>query len=308
MGTPAFAVPALDRLATGRHSVVAVVTQPDRPTGRGQRLQAGAIKTLASRLGLEVLQPASAKDPGFAERLTDIAPDLAVVVAYGQILPRAILAIPRFGAINAHASLLPHLRGAAPIQRALLRGDSRSGVTVMKINERMDAGDILSLRGIDIGAKDDAQTLGGKLAMLAAEMLEEAVESIAVGCSVPTPQDESLATYAPMLRRAESEISWASPAIEIERQIRAFRPDPGAFTFHDGLRLKVLDGDVAPGGDEDPPGTVSESASGEFLAACGRGALILRRVQPEGGRPMSAPEYFRGKGAARGSVLGPRPQ
>lgn len=299
MGTPAFAVPSLERLATERHSIVAVVAQPDRATGRGQRLQVGPVKSVATRLGVEILQPEGARDPAFAERLRDLAPDLAVVVAYGQILPRSVIAIPRFGAINAHASLLPDLRGAAPIQRALLRGDTRTGVTVMQINERMDAGDILSLRAITIAENDDAGTLGAKLADLAADALAEVVESIAAGTAVATPQEETLATYAPLIRREESEISWTAPATEIERQIRAFRPEPGAFTHHGDLRLKVLDAGVSYDDDDEAPGTVTIVAAGDAVVACGKGSLMLRTVQPEGGRPMSAAEYFRGKGASR---------
>lgn len=305
MGTPQFAVPSLERLAAGKHSVVAVVTQPDRPSGRGQRLRPPPVKELAQRLGLPVLQPDRARSPDFLEQFRNLAPDLAVVVAYGQILPTSVITVPPLGCINAHASLLPHLRGAAPIQRAILGGDPETGVTVMRINARMDAGDVFSARAVPIDTDDDTATLGAKLSSLAASLLVEAVDAISGGMARWTPQVESAATYAPMVRREETRIDWKLAAVEIERRIRAFRPEPGAFTTHDGVRLKILAAKVAaaaaPAG---RPGSVEPDAPAGVCVACGSGSLLLSVVQPEGGRAIPATDYFRGRGAGRGRVFG----
>jgi len=304
MGTPQFAVPSLERLAGGKHPVVAVVTQPDRPAGRGQRLRPSPVKETAQRLGVPILQPDRARSPDFLDQLRTLAPDLVVVVAYGQILPPAVIAVPPLGCINAHASLLPRLRGAAPIQRAILAGDRETGVTVMRINERMDAGDVLTGRRVLIDEHDDSSTLGAKLSELAADLLVEAVDLVADGAAHWTPQDEAAATYAPMVRREETRIDWTHPAVEIERQIRAFRPEPGAFTTHGGGRLKILAAVAAPTIPDRRAGSVHVEDPAGIRVACGSGSLILSVVQPEGGRAMAATDYFRGRGADRGRVLG----
>jgi len=304
MGTPQFAVPSLERLAGGKHPVVAVVTQPDRPAGRGQRLRPSPVKETGQRLGVPILQPDRARSPDFLDQLRTLAPDLVVVVAYGQILPPAVIAVPPLGCINAHASLLPRLRGAAPIQRAILAGDRETGVTVMRINERMDAGDVLTGRRVLIDEHDDSSTLGAKLSELAADLLVEAVDLVADGAAHWTQQDEAAATYAPMVRREETRIDWTRPAVEIERQIRAFRPEPGAFTTHDGGRLKILAAVAAPTIPDRRAGSVHVEDPAGIRVACGSGSLILSVVQPEGGRAMAATDYFRGRGADRGRVLG----
>jgi len=303
MGTPQFAVPSLERLAASEHSIAGVVTQPDRPSGRGQRPRASPVKEIAKRLGLAVLQPDRARSPDFLEQLRALAPDLAVVVAYGQILPTTVIAVPPLGCINAHASLLPHLRGAAPIQRALLAGDRETGVTIMRINDRMDAGDVLCARSVAIDPDDDTATLGGKLSTLAAEILVEAIDVIASGTARWTPQDEASATYAPMVRRDETRVDWALPAVEIERRIRAFRPDPGAFTVHDGTRLKILAAAVGPSTPGAEPGSIDPDAASGVRVACGKESLLLSIVQPEGGRAIPARDYFRGRGAGRARVF-----
>lgn len=299
MGTPRFAVPSLERLAGGPHRVVAAVCQPDRPAGRGRIVRAPAVKAVASQLGVPVLQPARAKDPGFIAQVRLLEPDLCVVVAYGQILPRALIDVPRFGCINAHASLLPRWRGAAPIQRAILAGDSETGVTIMQINERMDAGDVLASRRVTIEPEDDAQTLAIKLAAVAADLLENTVSAVSERRAVATPQDEAEATYAPMIRSEERQIDWSVPADAVERRVRAFRPDPGAFTLHDGSRLKILGCEVESALGTGVPGTVKIDAHGEPIVICGAAGLRLVTVQPEGGRPMAAADYFRGRGATR---------
>ena len=304
MGTPQFAVPSLERIAGGAHRLVAVVTQPDRPSGRGQKLRESPVKQTAASRGIPVFQPVKVRTGELTAILRELAPDIAVVVAYGRILPADVLAIPRLGTINAHASLLPRWRGAAPIQRALIAGDTTSGVSIMQINERMDAGDVLLARPIEITCDDDAATLGAKLAATAAELLEHALDGLAAGAIAGMPQEEAAATYAPPLTRDESAIDWSLAADSIERRVRAFRPEPGAFTFHEGLRLKVLRAAVAPSGPTAAPGTVDIQGS-QAVVACGSGGLALVEVQAEGGRPTSAAEYFRGKGAARGRRLGP---
>jgi len=306
MGTPQFAVPSLERVAAGPHRVVAVVTQPDRPAGRGQKLRESPIKRSAVAFGIPVLQPAKVRSGELADELRRLEPDLGVVVAYGRILPADVLAIPRLGTINAHASLLPHLRGAAPIQRALMAGDRESGVTIMQINEQMDAGDVLLAHPVEINSDDDAASLGAKLAETAAELLAVALDGLAADVLRATPQDHAAATYAPPLERAESAIDWSLPAGVIERRIRALRPEPGAFTLHDGLRLKVLRAALAKNTEVAPPGTVNLGAGDDVTVACGREAIRIVEVQPEGGRPMAAIDYFRGKGAARRRVLGDR--
>jgi methionyl-tRNA formyltransferase len=303
MGTPLFAVPSLQQLATGKHSIVGVVTQPDRPSGRGQRLRASRVKELAERLGVAVLQPERARSANFLAELRALAPDLVVVVAYGQILPTTVIAVPPLGCINAHASLLPHLRGAAPIQRAILAGDRETGVTIMRINDRMDAGDVLCARTVAIDPEDDSGTLGGKLSALAADLLVDAVERIARGVAHWTPQDEAAATYAPMIGRDETRIDWALPAADIERRIRAFRPDPGAFTIHDGARLKILAAAVGASIPDSKPGTIDSDAGQSVRVACGNGSLLLSVVQPEGGRAIAALDYIRGRGAGRARVF-----
>jgi methionyl-tRNA formyltransferase len=304
MGTPQFAVPSLDRLADGPHRVVAVVTQPDRPAGRGRNLRESAVKVVAKVRGIPVLQPPSARSGELAERLRSLAPDIAVVVAYGRILPTNVISIPRLGCINAHASLLPHLRGAAPIQRALMAGDSTTGVTIMRINEQMDAGNILLTRSVSITTNDDAASLTEKLSLTAAALLADALDRIAAGPVDETAQDSTAATYAPPISRDEGALDWSLPAEQLERLIRAFRPEPGAFTLHDDLRLKVLKAVVVAEPRDAAPGSIAIRSDGAVCVACGQGALLLEEVRPEGGRAMSATDYFRGKGAVRGNRLG----
>ncbi len=307
MGTPRFAVPSLQRVAAGPHAVVSVVTQPDRPAGRGQALREPPVKRVALERGFPVLQPRSARTGELTSALRELAPDVVVVVAYGRILPLDVITIPGLGCINAHASLLPHLRGAAPIQRALIAGDVTSGVTVMQISEQMDAGDVLLTREVAISPSDDSATLGEKLSTTAADLLADALDGLAAGRLAAVPQNHALATYAPPIARDEGAIDWRVQAASIERRVRAFRPEPGAFTLHDGLRLKVLRGEVTAALADAEPGTIAVGANGEVSVACGEGALILHEVRPEGGRAMSAGDYLRGKGAGRARRFDPTP-
>jgi methionyl-tRNA formyltransferase len=300
MGTPAFARVCLEALLASRHRVVAVVTQPDKPAGRGMKLSESAVKRLARERGIEVRQPVKLRDAGFVEWLRDLAPDLAVVVAYGRILPADVLAIPRLGCINAHASLLPALRGAAPIQRAIMEGLRETGVTIMRISEEMDAGDMLMSAAVEITADTDGPSLHDRLAETAAPLLVAAVDAIADGSAVRTPQDHAAATYAPPIRAHDARIDWQRSAAAIDRQIRALRPRPGAYT-HDGpVRLKVLSARPHAGRSHGPgtsarPGTLLGAGEAGVDVACGDGVLTLIEVQPEGRKAMKAADYLRGR-------------
>lgn len=297
MGTPAFARVCLDALLASRHRVVGVVTQPDRPAGRGMKLHESAVKRLARERGIDVQQPVKLRDRKFLDWLHGLKPDLAVVVAYGRILPADVLAIPSRGCINAHASLLPELRGAAPIQRAILEGSARTGVTIMCISEEMDAGDILSTSpAVEITDQTDAGSLHDRLAATAAPLLVEAVDAIASGTAARTPQDHGAATYAPPIRPIDARIDWQRSAVAIDRQIRAMRPRPGAHA-HDGpIRLKVLG--ACPKGEKSVarPGTLLGTSELGIDVACADGDVItLTDVQPEGRRAMKARDYLRGR-------------
>jgi methionyl-tRNA formyltransferase len=303
MGTPPFAATCLERLLAGQHQIVVVATRADRPSGRGQKISVSPVKALALEHGIEVLQPGSAKDPEFAGRLHEIAPDLAVVVAYGRILPNDVIEAPRLGCINAHASLLPRLRGAAPIERAILQGYDETGVTIMRISERMDAGDTMISRSVPIDTQTDAASLRESLAEVSADLLADAVDLLARGEARFMPQNDDDATYAPPIAKSEAEIDWSADAESVDRAIRAFRPRPGAFTFHDGLRLKILEGSVEHGADDGAPGTIRAEADAAIVC-CGSAAIRILTVQPEGKRAMSASDYLRGQGAGKPPVLG----
>jgi len=302
MGTPAFAAHCLERLLASPHWIAAVVTRPDKPRGRGMELQPSAVKTLALERGIEVLAPASAKDPALMERLHALAPDLVVVVAYGRILPPAVLGIPRLGCINAHASLLPKLRGAAPIERAILQEMSQTGVTIMRINERLDAGDMLMSRTVPIRHDTDAGDLRETLARTAADLLVAAIDALASGNAHSIEQDEAQATYAPPLERDEAQIAWNETSPRVGCRVRAFAPRPGAFTTAGARRLKVLRGTPLAEHCTQAPGTILGARGDAVAVACGTGVYLLEVVQPEGKRHMAAADWLRGSGAP--SVLG----
>jgi methionyl-tRNA formyltransferase len=310
MGTPEYAAVSLARLLGGPHRVLAVVTRPDKPRGRGQQVEPSPTRRLADQAGIPVLAPASARDPAFLEALSALGADLGVVVAYGRILPRAALDAPRLGCINAHASLLPLLRGAAPIERAILAGLDRTGVTIMQMNEGLDEGDMLLARSIDIGHETTGDQLRRRLADLSADLLAEAVDLFAMadgapggvensGLVVRTPQDHACATFAPPLRKEEAAITWASPATELLLRVRAFAPRPGAFCFDGATRVKVLAGRATDAdlSTNSAPGTVLGTGDEGLRVACGRGVLEITTLQPEGKRAMAATDYERGRAA-----------
>lgn len=300
MGTPAFAVPSLSVLAR-TENVTLVVTNPDRPSGRGQALSLPPVKVEAHRLGLPVFQPEKAKHPDSVARIASEKPDLIVVAAYGQILPKSILDIPARGCINVHASLLPKYRGAAPINWAVARGETMTGVTIMKMDIGMDTGPMLLVREMPISEEDTAQTMYEKLSRLGAEALSEALSGLHGGTLSEIPQDNALATYAPMLKKEHGQIDWSRPAAEVRDLIRGMAPWPSAFTSHAGKALKILSASVCEGRGE--PGEILEVGRDGMMVACGEGALALGQVQPEGGRAMPSRDYARGRRVTKGERL-----
>jgi len=291
MGTPAFAVPSLSSLAKSEN-VTLVVTNPDRPSGRGQALAMPPVKAEAQRLGLPVFQPEKAKHPDSVARIAAEKPDLIVVAAYGHILPKPMLEIPPYGCINVHASLLPKYRGAAPINWAVARGETVTGVTIMKMDVGMDTGPMLLVREMPIDGEDTARTLYDKLSLLGAKALAEALEKLHAGTLKETPQDDALATYAPMLKKEHGEIDWSRPAAEVRNLIRGMTPWPSATAFHEGKALKILSAAVREG--HGLPGEVLEAGRDGMVVACGEGALRLTRLQRPGRGAADAAEVLRG--------------
>jgi len=300
MGTPAFAVPSLSALEKSEN-ITLVVTNPDRPSGRGQALLPPPVKVEAQRLGLPVFQPEKAKHPDSVARIAAEKSDLIVVTAYGHILPESILDIPTHGCINVHASLLPKYRGAAPINWAVVRGETVTGVTIMKMDAGMDTGPMLHVREMPIADEDTAQTLFDKLSLLGAEALAEALRKLHEGTLTGTPQDDSLATYAPMLKKEHGQIDWSRPAGEVRNLVRGMTPWPSAYTSHGEKAIKVLSASMREGRGE--PGEILEVGRDGIVVACGEGALALGRVQPEGGRAMFSWDYAQGRRVKKGERL-----
>jgi len=284
-GTPEFAARHLQALLDAGHPVIAVYTQPDRPAGRGHKLMPSPVKLLAQQHGLPVLQPATLRDPAAQAELAALQPDLLLVVAYGLILPQAVLDIPRLGCINSHASLLPRWRGAAPIQRAIEAGDEQSGVTLMQMEAGLDTGPMLRKVTTPISAEDNAASLHDRLALLGARAMAEAIGPLAQGTLAGQQQDDTLATYAHKLNKEEARINWQRPAVELERQIRAFYPWPVSHALLAGETLKVLN--ACPGEGTGAPGTILQASKQGLTVACGSGALCLTRLQLPGGKPLA---------------------
>jgi methionyl-tRNA formyltransferase len=302
-GSSEFAVPTLAALVLAGHRVTAVLTQPDRPAGRKRRLTPTPVKTHAFELGLTVMEPTTLRSDSAVESLREIAPDLMVVVDYGLIIPPDVLAIPRLGCINGHASLLPRWRGAAPIERAILAGDRNTGVSVMRMDEGLDTGDVLLIRRTQIGDGESAGELRERLAALCAEALTEAVQRLAEGGIAATPQDSAGVCYAAKLTVEEAALDWTRPAIELARRVHAYNPRPGAHTIYRGQRLKVLDAVAVEGSPEASPGEAFRAGRDGIDVAAGEGALRLLSVQLPGGRPLSAPQFLNGHGIL-GEILG----
>jgi methionyl-tRNA formyltransferase len=291
-GTPEFSVAALDALHAAGHRIVAVYTQPDRPAGRGRTLSTSPVKRRAMELGLHVEQPATLKSPESAAGLASHDPDLMVVVAYGLILPQSILDVPRLGCLNIHASLLPRWRGAAPIQRAILAGDTRTGVTIMKMDAGLDTGPMLLVRSLEIGENENAGSLHDRLAVLGAEAIVAAIDSWTAGTVMPIVQPPDGATYAAKISKEEAVIDWSRTAGEISRQVRAFNPWPVAETRWKGQQLRIWAAEPRSGGPSAVPGTVVEAAGGRLAVSAGSGSLEIQRLQLAGRNATSAAEFL----------------
>jgi methionyl-tRNA formyltransferase len=301
MGSPEFAVPTLE-LLLARHQVVAVVTQPDRPRGRGRSVLPPPVKEVAVRAGVPVLQPARVKgNAALLEELRALAPEVAVVVAYGRILPPELLALPPRGCINVHASLLPRYRGAAPIQWAIARGERETGVTIMQMDSGMDTGPMLLARRLPIGEQDTAATLAPRLAALGAAALGEVLERLRQGTLEPTPQDDALATTAPLLRKDDGRVDFARPALAVRDWIRAMDPWPGAFTTLASAPLRLFAPRLVSGGG--PAGTVMGADRDGLLIACGEGAIGVGELQLPGRKRMPARALLAGNPIAIGTRL-----
>lgn len=296
-GTPDFAVPALQALLDSRHEVMAVYCQPDRPAGRGRKLQAGPVKRVAIAAGIPVEQPLSLKGEEEQAKLRAREPDVMVVAAYGLILPQAVLDIPRHGCLNIHGSLLPRWRGAAPVQRAIQAGDAETGVTIMQMAAGLDTGDMLYKMVCPVTAGDGAQSIHDKLAADGAVALLHTLELLTSGKLQPEAQDESLTCYAHKLSKAEAQIDWNRPALEIDRTIRAFDAWPTAFTLHDGKPLRLFASRVAPdvGTTDAAPGMViAESREGIDIAT-GDGVVRILSLQMPGGKRLTATQFLNGR-------------
>ena len=333
-GTPQFAVPSLEALIRSRHDVAAVVSQPDRPKGRGQQLQPTPTKIVAGTHGVPVLQPSKIRDQAFLDRIRALSPDLGVVVAFGRILPDALIAIPRLGIINVHASILPRYRGAAPVQRAVMAGDAETGVTIMRIETELDAGATFAMRSVPIPPDATSGEIEGVLAAVGAQLLLPVVDALEEATAVETPQDHSKATFAPKISKEEGPIDWHLPALVIHNRVRGLQPWPLASTVLRGKRYVIRrttvsaigtisrsariqpdlgsDGGlrsdaglvpeprlVTDAGLVPDPGLVLRAHGDELVIACGGGtALQILEIQPEGRRTMTAREFLAGRGAA----------
>jgi len=296
MGTPAFSVPALEAIVAAGHEVVCVYTQPPRPAGRGKKERPGAVHARALELGLPVRHPVSLKSPEAQAELAALGADVGVVVAYGLILPQAVLDAPRKGCLNIHASLLPRWRGAAPIHRAIMAGDSETGISIMQIEAGLDTGPVLMREATEIGETETTEILHDRLARMGGRLIVEALARLPD--LVPEPQPEAGVTYARKIDKAEAAIDWARPAVEIDRQIRGLSPFPGAWTTYGGTRLKLLRSRLATG--QGRPGEVLAP----LVVACGEGAVEISDVQAEGRGRQSAEAFLNGAALVVGDVLG----
>jgi methionyl-tRNA formyltransferase len=304
MGTPDFAVPSLQGLLDAdAYDVIGVVTQPDRPAGRGRGLRPSPVKATAQQAGAAVFQPRTLRTPEAYDVLAGWQPDLIVVAAFGQILRENVLDLPAYGCVNVHASLLPRWRGASPIQAAIRAGDAETGITIMRMEAGLDTGPVLSQRAIPIALDETGQSLHDRLALLGRSLLLDTLPGYLSGTIVPQPQpeDEQLVTYAGQIRKEDGQINWADSAAEIDRQVRAFAPWPGTFTFWDGQLLKIISGRSAVG--TAAPGAVTAAPEG-FAVGTGRGLYVPHQVQMAGKKAVSAADFVRGYPGILGASLG----
>ncbi len=300
MGTPRFALPSLQILIDRAEIIIGAVTQPDRPSGRGQQVVEPPVKNLAARQGLPVYQPRKVREDQFIKQVQALAPDLIVVVAFGQILPRALLDIPLLGCVNVHASLLPAYRGAAPINWALINGETVTGVTIMALDEGMDTGDILLQKPVSILPDDTAATLHDRLAASGAALLGAALEQRGEGGWTRIAQDHARATYAPPMKKEDGRIHWNKSADEIHNQVRGMNPWPGCFTFFRGKLLKIYQTGVLEKNAAAAAGTITAVSDQGIEVAAGNGALLIQELQLEGKKKMPAQEFIQGQGIREG--------
>ena len=307
MGTAELACESLRRLCDGKGSeVVAVVTQPDRPKGRELKLQPSSVKRVALERGLPVLQPLKARSADFLVEFGEYKPELVVVVAYGQILPKAILELPCYGSLNVHTSLLPNYRGAAPIQWAIINGDQETGVTIMRMDEGLDTGPMVASVKTPISILDNSQTLHDRLACLGAELLIETIPGYVAGTRKPFPQPSEGVSYARKITKEDGEMDWGLTAAQLFNRVRGLTPWPGAFTYLSGEPMKMLKlgGVGIAEGWRGAAGRILKVSSERIVVGCGEGALAIHEVQKEGGRWMAVAEFMRGHSLAEGDRLG----
>lgn len=305
MGTPDFAAECLRALVDKGENIVGVVTQPDRQKGRGMKLIPTPVKEYALSQGLTVYQPMTLRDEAFAELLDSLSPELIIVAAYGRILPKSVLDYPKYGCINAHGSLLPKYRGAAPIQRAIMNGDKVTGITAMYMEEGLDTGDMLLKKELAIGENDDFGTVHDALARLAGEAMCEITDMIRSGSLMPEKQDDSASTYAQKITKEETEIDFSADARDVHNMIRSLSPAPLAFTkTPDGKVLKVISSRITSG--QGDAGTVISLANGVITVACGKGAIEILRIVPEGKSKMDSAAFINGRKIAVGDILSSR--
>lgn len=310
-GSPPFAVASLDRLMKSPFKPLAVVTQPDKPKGRGREVEPSAIAKMAKAAGVELLQPGSASESAFLERMRALAPDVALVVSYGQILKDELLAIPKQGCFNLHASLLPRWRGASPIAAAILAGDRETGVCLQRMVRKLDAGDVVASKTVPIRPQDTTGDLTDLLGRYGAELLVETLPKIATGSASFTPQDESRASYAGKIRKEQGVIDWTKSAEEVDRHIRAMLPWPGASTMfptkRGPLRVHVLAGTIEAGAAKEDAGKILGASASGIRIACGNGSFSVKALQPEGGKSMPVSAFLNGNAILPGTKVEPPP-
>lgn len=290
-GTPEFAVPCLAALLKSSHEIAAVYTQPDRPAGRGRKVSASPVKQLAAQRHLPVLQPASLREQATQQQLAGFNADIMVVAAYGLLLPTSVLAAPRLGCINVHASLLPRWRGASPIQQAILAGDKKTGITIIQMNEGLDSGDMLLKKACAILPADTSQTLQDRLAQLGAETLMQALSGIELAQLKPSKQDDACVSYAPKISKAQAKLDWNLTAVALARKVRALNPTPVAFVYFGGVNLRVWEAEALAQPTTVKPGTIIKAHKEGIDVATGDGILRLTKVQRPGGRPVRAADF-----------------
>ncbi len=303
MGTPEFSVPALQALVEAGHEVTAVVTQPDKPRGRGKEVQMPPVKEKALEYQIPVFQPVKARAPEFVKILSDLAPDVMVVAAFGQLLPKSILDIPKYGCVNIHASLLPKYRGASPIQYAVINGEKESGITTMMMAETLDTGDMLDQESVILDAEETGGSLHDKLSGIGGRLILKTLKKLEEGSAVRIPQDDSKSCYVGMIKKSMGDIDWSMDAVSIERLIRGLNPWPSAYTVWNGRVIKLWEADVVEKEYEGVYGQVVEAARNCLVIKTGKGALTIRELQLQGKKRMDAGAFLRGYPITEGTVF-----